>query len=176
MTTPVTFAICGCGSRGLEAYAPFQELHPERMRIAAGADSRPERLAMLRERYGLAEDRCFASDEELLAQPRLADAMIIATQDRQHVPAALAALDKGYHLLLEKPISPDLDQCRQLVEKARETGRMVVVCHVLRYTKFYGTLEAMLRRGEIGKIETIDGKRGLLAPGPQLCPGQLAAQ
>lgn len=156
MTTPVTFAICGCGSRGLEAYAPFQELHPERMRIAAGADSRPERLAMLRERYGLAEDRCFASDEELLAQPRLADAMIIATQDRQHVPAALAALDKGYHLLLEKPISPDLDQCRQLVEKARETGRMVVVCHVLRYTKFYGTLEAMLRRGEIGKIETID--------------------
>ena len=156
MTTPVTFAICGCGSRGLEAYAPFQELHPERMRIAAGADSRPERLAMLRERYGLAEDRCFASDEELLAQPRLADAMIIATQDRQHVPAALAALDKGYHLLLEKPISPDLDQCRQLVEKARETGRMVVVCHVLRYTKFYGTLEVMLRRGEIGKIETID--------------------
>ena len=156
MTTPVTFAICGCGSRGLEAYAPFQELHPERMRIAAGADSRPERLAMLRERYGLAEDRCFASDEELLAQPRLADAMIIATQDRQHVPAALAALDKGYHLLLEKPISPDLDQCRQLVEKARETGRMVVVCQVLRYTKFYGTLEAMLRRGEIGKIETID--------------------
>ena len=156
MTTPVTFAICGCGSRGLEAYAPFQELHPERMRIAAGADSRPERLAMLRERYGLAEDRCFASDEELLAQPRLADAMIIATQDRQHVPHALAALDKGYHLLLEKPISPDLDQCRQLVEKARETGRMVVVCHVLRYTKFYGTLEAMLRRGEIGKIETID--------------------
>ena len=156
MTTPVTFAICGCGSRGLEAYAPYQELHPERMRIVAGADSRPERLAMLRERYGLAEDRCFASDEELLAQPRLADAMIIATQDRQHVPAALAALDKGYHLLLEKPISPDLDQCRQLVEKARETGRMVVVCHVLRYTKFYGTLEAMLRRGEIGKIETID--------------------
>ena len=156
MTTPVTFAICGCGSRGLEAYAPYQELHPERMRIVAGADSRPERLAMLRERYGLAEDRCFASDEELLAQPRLADAMIIATQDRQHVPAALAALDKGYHLLLEKPISPDLDQCRQLVEKARETGRMVVVCHVLRYTKFYGTLEVMLRRGEIGKIETID--------------------
>ena len=72
MTTPVTFAICGCGSRGLEAYAPYQELHPERMRIVAGADSRPERLAMLRERYGLAEDRCFASDEELLAPPRRA--------------------------------------------------------------------------------------------------------
>ena len=155
MTKPVTFAICGCGSRGLEAYAPYQELHPENMRIVAGADSRPERLAMLRQRYGVAEERCFASDEELLAQPRLADAMLIATQDRQHVPAALAALEKGYHLLLEKPISPDLDQCRLLLARARETGRTVVVCHVLRYTKFYGTLEDLLRRGEIGKIETI---------------------
>jgi len=156
MTTPVTFAICGCGSRGLEAYAPFQELHPERMRIAAGADSRPERLAMLRERYGLAEDRCFASDEELLAQPRLADAMIIATQDRQHVPMALKALEKGYHLLVEKPISPSLEECRQLQEKAHEAQRAVVVCHVLRYTTFYSNLEKILRRGDIGKIETID--------------------
>ena len=60
--------------------------------------------------------------------------MLIATQDRQHVPAALRALDKGYHILLEKPISPDLAECRRLLEKARETGKTVVVCHVLRYT------------------------------------------
>jgi len=156
MTTPVTFAICGCGSRGLEAYAPFQELHPERMRIAAGADSRPERLAMLRERYGVPQERCYPSDEALLAQPRLADVMIIATQDRQHVPAALAALDKGYHVLLEKPISPSLEECRALQQKAHETGKAVVVCHVLRYTRFYSALESILRRGDIGKIETID--------------------
>ena len=86
MEHPVTFAICGCGNRGLEAYASYQKLHPERMRIVAGADGRPERLAMLRERYGVAEDMCFASAEELLARPRLADVLIVATQDRQHVP------------------------------------------------------------------------------------------
>lgn len=156
MEKMVTFAICGCGSRGLEAYAAYQSKHPERMRIVAGADVRPEQLALLRERHGVPEAGCFASAGELLAQPRLADVMIIATQDRQHVPQALAALDKGYHLLLEKPISPSLEECRQLVEKARETRRAVVVCHVLRYTRFYSALEALLRRGEIGKIETID--------------------
>lgn len=156
MPQPVTFAICGCGARGLEAYAPYQERHPEEMKIVAGADTRPERLAMLRERYGVPQERCYPSDEALLAQPRLADVMIIATQDRQHVPATLAALDKGYHVLLEKPISPSLEECRALQEKAREAGRAVVVCHVLRYTRFYAALEDLLRRGEIGKIETID--------------------
>ncbi len=153
---PVTFAVCGCGARGLEAYAPYQEQHPDEMKIVAGADTRPERLTMLRERYGVPGELCFPSDEALLAQPKLADVMIVATQDRQHVPAALAALDKGYHVLLEKPISPSLEECRALQRKAHETGKAVVVCHVLRYTRFYSALEAILRRGDIGKIETID--------------------
>lgn len=156
MSQPVTFAICGCGSRGLEAYAPYQEQRPDQMKIVAGADIRPKRLAMLRERYGVPPERCFASDAELLAQPRLADVMIVATQDRQHVAAALSALEKGYHVLLEKPISPRLEECRALQQKAHETGKAVVVCHVLRYTKFYSVLESLLREGEIGKLETID--------------------
>ncbi|MDE6260002.1 MAG: Gfo/Idh/MocA family oxidoreductase [Oscillospiraceae bacterium] len=156
MSQPVTFAICGCGARGLEAYAPYQERHPDEMKVVAGADIRPERLAMLRERYGVPPERCFASGAELLAQPRLADVMIVATQDRQHVSDALAALDKGYHVLLEKPISPNLEECRALQKKAHETGKVVVVCHVLRYTRFYSVLEELLRQGEIGKLETID--------------------
>ena len=132
MLKPVTFAICGCGCRGLEAYARYQKLHPEEMKIVAGADIRPERLAMLREQYDVPEEMCFASDKEMLAQPRLADVMIIATQDQQHVEEALAALDKGYHLLLEKPISPRLEDCMALLRKAHEAKRAVVVCHVLR--------------------------------------------
>lgn len=156
MPHPVTFAICGCGARGLDAYASYQKSHPDEMRITAGADVRPERLSILREQYGVPPEMCFASDSELLAQPRLADVMVVATQDRQHAAAALAALDKGYHVLLEKPISPSLEECRALQAKAHETGRVVVVCHVLRYTRFYAALEALLRRGEIGKIETID--------------------
>ena len=65
-------AICGCGRRGLDAYAPYAKLHPDRMEVTAGADPRPERLEKLRAGYGVAAERCFASDEELLAQPKLA--------------------------------------------------------------------------------------------------------
>lgn len=153
---PITFAICGCGNRGLEVYAAYQNAHPERMKVVAGADCRPGRLARLRELYGVEEALCFDSDEALLAQPRLADVLIIATQDRRHVPAALKALDKGYDILLEKPISPELGECLRLQEKAHETGRAVTVCHVLRYTPFYSRIQAMLRRGEIGRLQTID--------------------
>ena len=52
MPQPVTFAICGCGDRGLDSYAPYQKQHPGEMKIVAGADTRPERLALLRGRYG----------------------------------------------------------------------------------------------------------------------------
>ena len=56
MSKPITVAICGCGNRGLEAYAPFAKAFPDKMKVVAGADIKPERLRMLRERYGVPED------------------------------------------------------------------------------------------------------------------------
>ena len=157
----MTVAICGCGNRGLWAYAPYQKVHPDRMKIVAGADVEPERLKLLQEEYGVPKKACYASAEALLAQPKLADVVFITTQDRQHVGHALAALEKGYHVLLEKPISPELDECRRLLRKARETGRMVLVCHVLRYTNFYGTIHQLIADGKIGKVETIDAMEAI---------------
>ncbi len=156
MEKPVTFAVCGLGVRGMEAYASFQARHPEKMKITAGADPDARRRAALQAQYGVPAERCFETDKELLAQPKLADVMIIATQDRQHVSAALAALEKGYHLVLEKPISPSLEECLALRKKAHEAKRVVVVCHVLRYTEFYGTLFRLLREGAVGRVESLD--------------------
>lgn len=102
---PITIAIAGCGSRGMQAYAPGQALFPDRMRIVAAADIRPGQLALMRERYGLTQAQCYDSAESMLRQPRLADAMFICTPDRLHFGQAAAALGKGYHLLLEKPIA-----------------------------------------------------------------------
>ena len=152
----ITVAICGCGNRGLFAYASLARLCPEKMKVVAGADIRPERLVMLREMYGVPENMCFASDDELLAQPKLADAMIISTQDAQHVGEALKALELGYDLICEKPISPKLSECLKLQDKVRETGRHVVVGHVLRYTPFYSTLKKIIEAGELGELRTID--------------------
>ena len=152
----ITIAICGCGNRGLTAYTEYQFHHPDRMKVTAGADIRPERLRLLRKMYGVSASCCFSSDLELLVQPKLADAMLIATPDRLHVKEALAALDKGYDILLEKPISPDPEECLALYQRAVQTGRRVVVCHVLRYTPFYAAIGKAVHEGTIGRVLTID--------------------
>ena len=126
------------------------------MKVVAGADIRPERLALLQKIYDVPASACFSSDTDLLAQPKLADAMLISTPDRLHVKEALLALDKGYDILLEKPISPVLNECRELYQKAVRTGRRVIVCHVLRYTPFYSTIHKLITEGAVGNVCTID--------------------
>ncbi len=150
-----TIAIAGLGSRGFHTYAQCQKLFPEKMKIVAIADIIPERVQRAAEEFEIPPERCYTSAEEMLQQERLADVMFICTQDRQHVPQGLAALKQGYHLLLEKPISPILEECQEILRVAEERQRIVLVCHVLRYTPFYGKLKEVLCSGVIGDIVNI---------------------
>lgn len=150
-------ALAGLGSRGKDTYAKTAKLFPEKMKITAIADIDPAKVAEVAEEYEVPAENCFSSAEELLAQEKLADVMFITTQDQQHVGHAIPALKKGYDLLLEKPVSPDLDECRELLKTARECGRKVVVCHVLRYTPFYTKLKEILDAGRIGEVVTVMG-------------------
>ena len=151
----VTVAISGLGSRGKDTYAKCQHIFPDRMRIVAIADPIAEKVEEVREEYGVDPSLCFSSAEEMLEREKLADVMFVCTQDRQHYAHAMKAMEKGYDLLLEKPISPSPDECRQIQETAERLGRRVVVCHVLRYTPFYQYIYRTLRSGEIGKIVAI---------------------
>ncbi len=151
-----TFAIIGLGSRGLDSYAPYQKTHPDKMRIVAVADPRRERIDKARKEYAIPEEMCFKDADELLSGKRLADAVIIANQDQDHVKAALKALEKGYHILLEKPISPRKDEVLSLLEASRRSDRKIAVCHVLRYTPFYRAIKKAVDEGKIGKLMAID--------------------
>lgn len=151
----ITVALAGLGSRGREVYAQAAKSYPDKMKIVAIADIDPEKVALTAEEYGIPEEACYSSVEEMLKEERLADAMFITTQDRQHVGHAIPALEKGYHLLLEKPISPELEECEALARAARKYDRKVVVCHVLRYTPIYKKVKELLDAGEIGDIVSI---------------------
>lgn len=160
-STPVTAAVCGFGSRGKDAYASYAHLSPEQLKIVAVADPDPEKLKAAQEEYGVSPDHCFQSGEVLLARPRLADVLIIATQDTQHICYAIPALRKGYHLLLEKPISPSLSECLQLKDEAHRQRRIVMVCHVLRYTQFYQKVYDLLRQNVIGRLQTLEASENV---------------
>lgn len=78
----ITMVIAGLGGRGHDIYGNYAMEHPDEVEIAAVADPRPERLELAQREWNIPAERCFATAEELFAQPQLADAAVIATQDR----------------------------------------------------------------------------------------------
>lgn len=147
--------IAGLGARGLGTYAQYQKKFPERMRIAAVADTDAERVNRAHEEFQIPKDACFLSAEEMFNKPKLADCAFITTQDSQHIDHAIAALNAGYDIILEKPISTNLRDCFAILDKAQEKGKKVVVCHVFRYTTFFKTIKNLISSGKIGEVVTI---------------------
>ncbi len=158
MTEKMKVAIVGLGSRGLLVYAPIVAQNDRKMELVAVADPLEANVTEAKNRYHIKEENCFRSAEELLQADRLADILFICTQDRQHVPQAVAALKKGYHVLLEKPVSPDAKECDRLLQTAEECQRKVCVCHVLRYTPFYSKIKEMLLAGAVSKVMNIQAR------------------
>lgn len=155
MSQIITCAIAGLGNRGNDIYGNYQFVSPEEMKVVAIADPQEEKRKAAKVRYGLSEEQCFKTAEEMLEKPKLADVIIIATQDRQHVDQAIKAIEKGYHVLCEKPISPDPEECKRLKEAAHRYKKIVAVGHVLRYTPFYSKIKELIDDGSIGEVVSI---------------------
>lgn len=154
MKAPVTFAIAGFGSRG-STYASMAEIFPEKVKVVAVADIVPEKVEKAKKLYNIPDEMCFSSAEEMLSQPKLADVVCICTMDRQHVDQGIPALEKGYDIVLEKPISPDLDKCKEILAAAEKSNSRIIVCHVLRYTAFYNKLRDLIKTGKVGDVVSV---------------------
>ena len=147
----VRIVLIGAGDRGTTYANLGAESCPE-MEIVAVADPDPVRRNYIRDKFGLDEESCFEWGEDLLRLPKMADAAIIATQDKMHYHLAMAAIDKGYHLLLEKPVAPTPKECLDISNEAIKKGVHVIVCHVLRFTPFFRLLKNIIDSGRIGKV------------------------
>ncbi|WP_226900489.1 Gfo/Idh/MocA family protein [Nonomuraea phyllanthi] len=143
----ITLAVVGAGSRGA-GYA-HHAAATGRARVVAVADPLDSR----RDRFPEAER--YADWRDLAALPRRADAVIVATQDRDHVEPAVRFAELGYDVLLEKPMAVSEEDCRAIVAAAERSGAIFAVCHVLRYTPYTRALKALLDTGRIGEIVSI---------------------
>ncbi len=164
MSTPkrLRLAAIGCGSRTF-IYFEWAAKMPDHYEIVAAADHNAARRAKARALSQNPAFREFNNDVAILAEPRLADIMIIATQDAYHFAHASAALRKGYDLLLEKPIATNLPEVLALDRLARELGRRVLVCHVLRYTPFYRKVKEIVASGALGRVVSFEATEGVEA-------------
>ncbi|WP_339320803.1 Gfo/Idh/MocA family oxidoreductase [Paenibacillus sp. FSL W8-0194] len=150
----VRVALIGAGLRGIN-YMDYALQHPAELEVVAVAEPVRQRRENFKERHGLAEEMCFEHWDDLLAKPKLADAVLICTQDKQHFEPTMKALQAGYHVLLEKPMSPDPEECIRMGEMASKAGLVFSICHVLRYTPFFSTLKELLDKGAIGRLMSI---------------------
>ncbi|HEY1178036.1 MAG TPA: Gfo/Idh/MocA family oxidoreductase [Phytomonospora sp.] len=152
---PLTIAIAGAGGRGGQ-YARMNDLLDVPARITAAADANEVRLETMRRDHGVPAEHLYADWRDLAAQPRLADAVVIATQDADHLEPTVAFAKLGYDILLEKPMAITEEECVAIEQASLKYGVSIAVCHVLRYTPYTTKLVELLRAGVIGEIVSVD--------------------
>ncbi|MGL5314112.1 MAG: Gfo/Idh/MocA family protein [Peptostreptococcaceae bacterium] len=152
----ITVAVIGAGCRGMHAYAPHLLENPDIGQIIAIAEPNEEKRRLFKEMYKIEKDYVFESYEDLLSKEKLADAIIIANNDEDHFRPAKLSLEKGYHVLLEKPMSNNLMEIIELGELSKKYHEQVfMICHVLRYTPFFTELKKIVDSKELGELISI---------------------
>ncbi len=158
---PIHALVLGAGGRG-NVYGAYALTYPQQLHVTAVAEPRADRRAFFSGQHDIAPDQAFASWEEALAAPKQADVVINATMDRTHYDSTLAALAAGYDVLLEKPMSPVLLENMRLVQAAEDHGRLLQICHVLRYSHFWRTLREIVQSGRLGRIISVEHRENLI--------------
>lgn len=151
----VTAVLIGAGLRGSEAYASYALHHPDELEFVAVAEPVEERRLVFAKNHKIPAKYQFSHYDDLLEQGKLADCAFVCTQDTQHYEPVVKALKSGYHVLCEKPMSPKLDEIVSMGAMAKTYGRILSICHVLRYSPFFVRIKQLLEEQRIGRLMSI---------------------
>mgnify|MGYP001593911200 CR=1 FL=1 len=151
---PITAITLGAGSRG-NVYGNYSLSYPKNLDIVGVAEPIKIRNERYTKKHNIDEKNRFDTWERVFERPKFADAIIITTPDNLHYAPCMKALEMGYDILLEKPISPSEKECRDILQLAKKTGRIVAVCHVLRYAPYFIKMRELIQSGVLGKVVSI---------------------
>ena len=153
--------LIGAGNRGMTVYGQYALNFKEKLKFIAVAEPIKTRRIQFASLHNIPSDMCFESWEEILNKEKLADVAFICTQDQMHVEPTIKALEKGYNVLLEKPMAHNLEGCMKIIKKVEETERILGVAHVLRYTDFFSTIYNTIKEGLLGEIINISHRENV---------------
>ncbi|MDO8686068.1 MAG: Gfo/Idh/MocA family oxidoreductase, partial [Clostridiales bacterium] len=154
MKNSVKLAVIGLGNRG-NVYGDYLLKFPEKGQVIYAYDPDAGRFEKFALKHGIDQTKGFADADKMLDEMKGVDAVIISNLDAQHFKYTLKAIEKGYHVLLEKPMSPRPFECVAMGEFSKIYGKILMVAHVLRYTPFFSTLKELLDGGAIGRLMSI---------------------
>jgi predicted dehydrogenase len=144
-------AVIGLGNVAIHGHLPGWLGRPD-IRIAAAADSRPAQRAECEAR--LPGARWYDSPEDLLAGEPL-DFVDISTPPSSHAPLIQSALERGLHVLCEKPLVISPAELRSVSHAARSAGRVLHTVHNWHHAPILSLTADLIREGEIGRVRRI---------------------
>lgn len=151
----VTAILLGAGHRGADSYASYALQYPEELTVVGVAEPREERRLEFQKAHNIEDKYAVSTWEEIFEFPKFADLVLICTQDHMHMEPMQKAMELGYDILVEKPISPVKEELLDLKTKTAEYESMISVCHVLRYSPFFRKIKEILDAGIIGELMNI---------------------
>ena len=144
-------ALLGAGNRG-QIYCDYALTCPDELEIVSVIDINPFKMNEAGDKYGVEKSMRFLSLDEFIRANVECDFVVNATMDEMHYETAMALIEAGYNLVLEKPITANLEELLDIERLAKKKGVQILVCHVLRYTPFYRTIKEILDSEKIGKV------------------------
>lgn len=152
-----TVSVIGLGNRGTEYMLFLKLFHRSKIKINALCDISQQALDDISPKYKVPEEMRFLDPDCFFDKGVMSDGLIISVQDQCHYDITAKAIKTGYkYILLEKPVSDNLDECNELLNMAKENGVLLVVCHVLRYSNYFKKVKEIIRSGVIGDIVSIN--------------------
>jgi len=159
MSGKIRVGIIGAGHWGPNLVRCFQDALDTEVGIVCDRDEK--RLALIRERHpsvrtvGEADDVFGASE---------IDAVVIATPTETHARFTRLALEAGKHVLVEKPLSTDVESAEALVELAERRGRVLMVGHIFLYNHAVREVRSVIGQPDFGGMRYMYARRTNLGP------------
>jgi len=146
-------AVIGVGSMGFNHLRVYSEM--EDVEVVGASDLNSERLQLIRDRFSV---KTYTSYEELFEKEE-PEAVSITVPTSEHEKAATYALEKGAHVLVEKPIAATVEEGKRLIALANKLNRQLMVGHIIRFNPAMQSLKTRLENGDLGKIFQIFCRR-----------------
>lgn len=148
-------AVLGAGARGL-LLARLAKRHAPWVEITAVAEPRKSAREHFALEFGISAQGIFENWQALMQGSAACDAAIIATMDRDHRAPAEAAMARGWHLLLEKPMASEWEDCVAIEAAQRKSGVSLAICHSLRYHRAFQKAREIAHSGQLGRLLSMD--------------------
>ncbi len=162
MQKAVNLALIGAGNRGSGIFGRYAMEMPHRARFVAVVEPDAAKRSAFAASHGIPANRCFATMPSFFARPsKDIQAVVIATQEDARLEPVLKSMERGWDILVEKPLCTNAEELIRLYDATKDYGNILIVCHQMRLSPIYRTIKRLIDSGTYGDIVCVQHSENL---------------